>query len=87
MDKKKDEIIKLLPLDIRKLFKFCDIEFSKLQEIRLRVNMPIMILYDSMEYFISCRGEMTKERKNGYRVSCAQIKEAMVLFFVSVAPL
>lgn len=78
MDKKKDEIIKLLPLDIRKLFKFCDIEFSKLQEIRLRVNMPIMILYDSMEYFISCRGEMTKERKNGYRVSCAQIKEAMV---------
>ena len=42
MDKKKDEIIKLLPLDIRKLFKFCDIEFSKLQEIRLRVNMPIM---------------------------------------------
>lgn len=53
MDKKKDEIIKLLPLDIRKLFKFCDIEFSKLQEIRLRVNMPIMILYDSMEYFIS----------------------------------
>ena len=32
MDKKKDEIIKLLPLDIRKLFKFCDIEFSKLQE-------------------------------------------------------
>ena len=78
VDKKKDEIIKLLPLDIRKLFKFCDIEFSKLQEIRLRVNMPIMILYDSMEYFISCRGEMTKERKNGYRVSCAQIKEAMV---------
>ena len=50
VDKKKDEIIKLLPLDIRKLFKFCDIEFSKLQEIRLRVNMPIMILYDSMEY-------------------------------------
>ena len=52
MDKKKDEIIKLLPLDIRKLFKFCDIEFSKLQEIRLRVNMPIMILYASMEYYI-----------------------------------
>ena len=81
MDKKKDEIIKLLQLDIRKLFKFCDIEFSKLQEIRLRVNMPIMILYDSMEYFISCRGEMTKERSRQDYMGQRKDKKYKLYFF------
>ncbi len=42
MDKKREEIIKLLPKEIRKLFMMSEIDFSRLQEIRLRVNMPLL---------------------------------------------
>lgn len=78
MDKKKEEIIKLLPLELRKILLLQNIEFSKIQEIRLRVNMPLIVVYGMGEYFLSERGEMTKEIKNAYRVTGAQIKEAMV---------
>ena len=40
MDKKREEIIKLLPKEIRKLFMMSEIDFSRLQEIRLRKGTP-----------------------------------------------
>lgn len=78
MDKKRDEIIKLLPQELRQLFKKSDIDFSKLQEIRLRVNMPLIVVYGAKEYFISNKGRMTRQINEAYRTTCSQIKEAMV---------
>ena len=78
MDKKREEIIKLLPKEIRKLFMMSEIDFSRLQEIRLRVNMPLIVVYGAKEYFISCTGKPVSEIKEAYRVTCQQIKEAMV---------
>lgn len=78
MDKKREEIIKLLPKEIRKLFMMSEIDFSRLQEIRLRVNMPLIVVYGAKEYFISYTGKPVSEIKEAYRVTCQQIKEAMV---------
>ena len=77
MDKKREEIIKLLPKEIRKLFMMSEIDFSRLQEIRLRVNMPLIVVYGAKEYFISCTGKPVSEIKEAYRVTCQQIKEAI----------
>ena len=64
-----------LPKEIRKLFMMSEIDFSRLQEIRLRVNMPLIVVYGAKEYFISCTGKPVSEIKEAYRVTCQQIKE------------
>ena len=78
MDKKREEIIKLLPQELRKLFTKSEIDFTRLQEIRLRVNMPLIVIYTAKEYFISRNGKMTEQISEACRITCSQIKEAMV---------
>ncbi len=43
-------------------------EISKIQEIRLRVNRPVTVFIDGMEYYISRDGQVTGCSKNGLRL-------------------
>ena len=43
-------------------------EISKIQEIRLRVNRPVTVFIDGMEYYISRDGQVSGCRKNGLRL-------------------
>ena len=52
---------KLLPNEFDSIFSKIDNE--KLQEIRLRVNCPIMVLYDSNKYFLSGFGLCNDENR------------------------
>lgn len=50
---KRESYFSLLPHNIREILVHCTLDFEKLQEIRLRCNMPIIIEYDNREYFLS----------------------------------
>ena len=73
----KKEIQQILSLKIRRCLEGITINYKKLQEIRLRAGMPLMMIYDGKEYFMSLKGELTHNIRNAYIVTSAEIKETM----------
>ena len=54
-----------------RLIKECGVleeKINKIQEIRLRVNRPVTIFSEGMEYYISGDGQVTGKQKNGMRI-------------------
>jgi stage III sporulation protein SpoIIIAA len=41
----KDELLKIFSLKLRTVFGKLNIDYGKLQEIRLRINAPLLIIY------------------------------------------
>lgn len=74
---RKDEIIKIFSLRLRQLIHNTTIDFDKLQEIRLRVNEPLIFIYDNQEYFISSEGELETKLERSYTVSSKEIRETL----------
>ena len=81
MDKESDitkrEIQQILSLNIRKCLAGISLNYRKLQEIRLRTGMPLMMIYDGKEYFMSLKEGLTRNIHNAYIVTAAEIKETM----------
>lgn len=74
---KKDELIKLFSLHIRQILIKIDINYEKLQEIRLRINAPLIIFYEGEEYFINEKGEKTLSPDSAYIVTKKEIAETL----------
>lgn len=72
-----DEIYHILAVSIRKLLASCKIDFSKLQEIRLRVDSPLIVLYAGEEYFIDCKGNLTQIVRQAFMVRQSEIRETL----------
>jgi len=74
---KRNELYKIFPLKIRNIIAPLSIDYDKLQEIRLRVNMPLMIVYDNKEFFISKYGSLVSQADTAYIVDHNEIRETM----------
>lgn len=70
-------LIKILPTEIRKIIQKINLDFNKLIEIRLRVNEPLIIVYDDGEYFIDKVGVLTNHFDNVYIVIPRDIKDTV----------
>ena len=77
MHEKKREIMKILSAKLRKILENSDIDFERLQELRLRMNEPFIIRYDGKEYFVAENGSLTKEYEDAYEINAADIKETL----------
>ena len=55
----------LFPKEQRSLWKKLEEQGESIQEIRLRVNRPVILLTGGRESFINCRGEPEKHPENG----------------------
>lgn len=64
--KKKEEVLRILPIQIRGLMNTQDIEFSYLQAIRLRLGEPVLLNYGGKEFFLDMQGGRTKEIRQAY---------------------
>lgn len=53
------------------------IDFGLLQEIRLRVNGPLIVFYNNKEFFINRNFELTTNRNNAYIVTQNEVRETM----------
>ena len=63
-----NEVFKLLSPSIKCLIKDINIDFSKLTEIRLRINEPLIFVFVDGEYFLCEKRNFTVNRKlcSGY---------------------
>ncbi len=73
----KDEVIKIFSKNIRNILRCVSADFEQIQEIRLRVNAPLLILSDNQEYYLTPEGHVTKENRNGYMVGRQDLKETL----------
>lgn len=73
----KEEILKVLSLNLRSIVKKMKMDFGRLQEIRIRSGAPFMVVYDGEEYFVEPDGKMTREMGHPYYICQNEVKETM----------
>jgi stage III sporulation protein AA len=73
----KDELLKILSLKLRTVFAKLTIDFDKLQEIRLRINAPLLIIYNNQETFISDEAKLVKSPATAIIITRNEVRETM----------
>ena len=74
---KKEDFMKIFTSQIRIILSKLQIDFEQLQEIRLRIQSPLLILYQNKEFYVREDGTLGGNRENAYIISKNEIKETM----------
>lgn len=74
---KKDELLKIFSLKLRTMLSKVEFDYDKLQEIRLRVNGPLIVIYDNKEYFITGESQLVESDEDAYIILKNEIRETM----------
>jgi len=75
--KSKDELIKIFSLKLRRILESLQIDFDNLQEIRLRINCPLIINYRNREYFVTEDASLASDPAQGVLITKKEIDETM----------
>ncbi len=74
---RKEEVLRIFSIKLRKMLSSLELKFDALQEIRLRVNRPLLLVYDNQEFFLGKNGGLTMALEMAYQVPQNEIKETM----------
>lgn len=74
---KKQELWKVFSLQLRQILMKMNIEFERLQEIRLRVWEPLLIIYDNREFFVGESGRLNTSMNEVYIVTPEDIRNTL----------
>lgn len=74
---KQEEIAKLFPAHIRQALLAAHFDMDQVYEIRLRVNAPLIVIYQGQEYFLTREGEFSREESQGCFVRAEDLKETI----------
>ena len=74
---RKDEITRIFAKEIRRVLGRAGIDFRKVQEIRLRVGAPLLVVYENREYFVSRGGELGTAGRDAHLVTRDELRETM----------
>lgn len=75
--KGKDEFIKIFSINIRNILQKVCTDLEGVQEIRLRVGQPLLMVLNGKEYFVTESGRLTEESGRGWKISKREIAETM----------
>ena len=65
---KKEELWKVFSVKLRRILTAMTIDFERLQEIRLRVWEPLLVIYDNREFFVGENGKLNTSMNDTYLV-------------------
>ena len=74
---KREELIKIFSKDIREILKQVTVDFEQVQEIRLRVHAPLLMIYSNREYYITREGNLSMRAEEAYLVTRDALKETL----------
>lgn len=74
---RREQILKIFSVTIRNVLKQLDIDYNQLQEIRLRVNGPLLCIYKNQEFYITKAGRLTKEQSQSWMIEKKEIQETV----------
>ncbi len=75
--KKREEILRILGPGVRRILEKADPDTEKLQEIRLRVGGPLLIVCKGREYALTAEGNMAETIRQAYVVTEQDFKETL----------
>lgn len=73
----REELIRIFSQHLREMLRNADLDFEKLQEIRLRAGKPLVLRYEGEERFLSGRGEILTEAAGAWLVTPRELRETM----------
>ncbi len=76
-DRVKDDLLRLFPSDRRQFWSRTADRQQEIQEIRLRVGRPAVILWNGRERYLSSEGELADKPEDAYVVSEQEITELL----------
>lgn len=74
---KKEELVKIFSRDIRRILRQTPVDFSQVQEIRLRVKAPLLMIWNNQEYYVTPDGTLSLQAKEAYIVSRQELGETL----------
>lgn len=74
---RKETVIKIFSNKIRTILRRMETDFDEIQEIRLRVNAPLLIICKNLEFCVTSDGILSKNTKHAYQVSRQDLKETL----------
>ena len=74
---KKEEILRVLALSLRNIVGQAIPDYEKLQEIRIRAEAPLIVIYDNCEYFICADSGLTTKAAEAYIVHKNALRETV----------
>ena len=73
----REEIGKLFPKEVRNVLEKAELKQEYLQEIRLRINGPLLVVYRGEEYFLGAKGGLCKDPGQAFRVCRRCLQETL----------
>jgi len=73
----KDELLKIFSLKLRTILGRLTVDFDKLQEIRLRINAPLLIIYGNKEAFVTEEAKLVDNPAKAVQITKNEIRETM----------
>lgn len=73
----KSAISNLLGNNLRRIYEKAGFNESYLQEIRLRINQPFLVIYKGKEWILNCDGKRTDLLESGYQVQASDLSETL----------
>lgn len=74
---KKDELIHIFSKNIRQILYQVKVNFEDVQEIRLRVYAPLLMIYNNKEYYVGENGQLSKSISDAYMIAPNELRETM----------
>lgn len=73
----KDDLLRIFSIRIRSMMAKAALNYDKLQEVRLRINAPLTLVYDNQEYFLSQQSRLVKDMREAFLVNKNELRETM----------
>lgn len=77
MQDKKEQLMKIFSLRLREILAKLPIDFEEVQEIRLRINAPLLILYRNNEYYVTREGCLGVIQEEAVQITREEIRETI----------
>ena len=73
----KEELLKIFSLKLRTILGKLTLDFDLMQEIRLRMNAPLLIIYENKEAFLSEEARLVEDPSKAVIITKNEIRETM----------
>ncbi|MBR1742941.1 MAG: stage III sporulation protein AA, partial [Lachnospiraceae bacterium] len=77
LQEKKEQVFHMLSTKIRSVFEKENYDFFRLQDIRMRVGKPLLVVYGGKEYLVTMEGEFRRDVDQSVKISEEDIRESL----------
>ncbi len=74
---RKENLVLIFSKDIREILMRVSADFRQVQEIRLRIHAPLLMIYHNREYYVTPEGNLSNLVEKAYVVSRQDLRETM----------